>query len=45
MQKLGGSDKSVDQEFETHRENWEKMVKAITNIDKELKKQKKMESK
>jgi len=37
QQKFGSSDKNVDLEFETHRDNWDNMQKSITAIDKELK--------
>lgn len=43
LQKIGNSEKTVDQEFETKREQWQKLVRLISAIDKELKKQGKLD--
>lgn len=43
LQMVGSSEKTVDQTFEEQRQNWEKMMRLIGNIDKDLKKQKKLE--
>lgn len=40
---INSSGKTVDQAFEEQRQNWEKMLRLISNIDKDLKKQKKLE--
>jgi len=42
MQKIGSSEKSVDQEFETLRAQYKSMVKMLKNIDAEQKKTRKI---
>ena len=43
LQKMGSGEKTVDNYFEEQRQNWEKMNKLIAAIDKDLKKQRKLE--
>jgi len=43
LQKIGNSEKSVDETFEEQRQKWEKMTKLIAAIEKDLKKQRKLE--
>jgi hypothetical protein len=40
LQKLGSSEKSADGKFEEQRANWENLLKLLSSLDKELKRQK-----
>jgi len=44
LQKVLGEDKTVDKEFEEKRSNWEKLNRLIAAIDRDLKKQPKLET-
>jgi hypothetical protein len=43
LQKISNSEKSYDKNFEEQRQKWEKMFKMITNVEKDLRRQRRMD--